>query len=617
MRDIYEDISKRTALCREPLLVIVRPVLMLFHGKWISRFFIGACFLLFILLGKNSACASDILGGYPYKGSYTERVDYLFDLLDSLHRNEEPANIAMHLDRLEVKAREENDRELEYGFRLLKYKQRRDTRGFHMDSALEQELTTLINEIDREDYVFLKIFAMDILSDYYWNLKEYGPSIELELQAYNLFRDIPTGIYPGKFGNLYDLAGKFYHFRDYDNAKKLLLEASKLQPRHDFPSYVVVLNLLGMCYRHQGIYDSAEYYFKEAYKEAADGDVYQGIASGNLGITYYHQQRYEEAIPLLEKDIEYCMKLNETSNATISMAILSDIYLRKKETEKALALANRAHDLIKKEGFWNNYLILDAIYPVLAKIHAARGDHALAYAYADSSLRARENLTKQKSALILAGAQNVVAAQQHMTELQQLENQKRLEVQMRNSLLVGIILLATVALLVINRRKIMYRRRQEKLELEKSLLDADLANAEIQLAQFTKSILEKNELIEKFTAGLEGAPSFNNGTGADLRTENLMQLQASTILTDEQWEDFRKLFEKVHGGYLERLKQKISGLSPAETRFLALSKLRLSNKEMAGMLGIGTDAVRMSKHRLRKRLNLPDEATIEELVETL
>jgi tetratricopeptide (TPR) repeat protein len=617
MRYIDRMISNSPAVFREQFLVKAQLIFMLFFRKRNYRLILNACFLLFLLLGKVSAFATDKVADYPKNGTYTEKIDYLYYFLERLENDSDPADVAIQLDRAESKAREENDREQEYGFRLLKYRHRHHTLNSRKNAELEQELISAINEIDKESYLFLKIFAMRILSDYYWhNLKAYGPSMELELQAYNLYSQIPTAEYPGKFAHMYELASKYYHFKDYNNCKKLLLEACRLQPRYHFPSYDVILNLLGMCYRHQGVYDSAEYYYKEVYKQAPEGSVYKGIASGNLGITYYHQQRYEEAIPLLEEDIDYCLKLHETSNAAISLAVLSDIYFSKKETDKAYALIMQASDLIKKENFWGHYNILEKVYPVMAKIYAARGEQALAYAYADSSLRVKEVLATQKSALILAGAQNVVSAQQHMTEVQQLIDQKKMQILARNSMLAGILLLGTITLLVINRRKIIYRRKQEKLESEKKLLDVELANAGSQLALFTKSIQEKNELIEKFTAGIEQTSAVNEES-AGIRVDTLNRLHESTILTDDEWENFRKMFEKVHGGYLDRLKEKLPGLSPAETRFLALSKLKLNNKEMAGTLGISTDAVRMSRHRLRKKLNLPEESTIDELVEEL
>jgi DNA-directed RNA polymerase specialized sigma24 family protein len=101
------------------------------------------------------------------------------------------------------------------------------------------------------------------------------------------------------------------------------------------------------------------------------------------------------------------------------------------------------------------------------------------------------------------------------------------------------------------------------------------------------------------------------------QTEALSQLRRSAILTDEDWESFRENFDKVHTGFLIRLKAKIPDLSPAETRFLALAKLQLSNKEMAALLGVTADAMRLTRFRLRKKLNLTEDGSLEELVNSI
>jgi DNA-binding CsgD family transcriptional regulator len=93
----------------------------------------------------------------------------------------------------------------------------------------------------------------------------------------------------------------------------------------------------------------------------------------------------------------------------------------------------------------------------------------------------------------------------------------------------------------------------------------------------------------------------------------LEQLHQSVLLTDQGWEEFRQLFEQVHQGYLVRLKEKLPGLSPAEIRLMTLCKLHYTNKEMAAMLGVSTQAIRQLRSRLRRKLNLPEEIDIEEL----
>jgi DNA-binding CsgD family transcriptional regulator len=50
---------------------------------------------------------------------------------------------------------------------------------------------------------------------------------------------------------------------------------------------------------------------------------------------------------------------------------------------------------------------------------------------------------------------------------------------------------------------------------------------------------------------------------------------------------------------------------------MVLAKLKLSNKEMAGMLGVSMQGVRNYKYRLRKKLNLPEDGDIDSLVDII
>ena len=101
------------------------------------------------------------------------------------------------------------------------------------------------------------------------------------------------------------------------------------------------------------------------------------------------------------------------------------------------------------------------------------------------------------------------------------------------------------------------------------------------------------------------------------RTGTINSLLESTILTEEDWKKFRQLFEKVYPGFFIRLKDKMLDLSPTETRLLALTKLQISPKDMSSMLGVSYDAIRKARQRLRKKINLPEEGGLEELVELI
>ncbi len=59
--------------------------------------------------------------------------------------------------------------------------------------------------------------------------------------------------------------------------------------------------------------------------------------------------------------------------------------------------------------------------------------------------------------------------------------------------------------------------------------------------------------------------------------------------------------------------RKMPDLSAADTRLIALTKLQLPPKDMAAMLGVSYDAIKKARQRLRKKINLPEEGSLDEL----
>ena len=154
-------------------------------------------------------------------------------------------------------------------------------------------------------------------------------------------------------------------------------------------------------------------------------------------------------------------------------------------------------------------------------------------------------------------------------------------------------------------------------DLQKQSAVNELQAAQDDLASFAVNIREKNDLLERLTAEMDQLQSHQNHDAIDQRSVTVEQLRQSTILNDLQWETFRQTFDKAYPGYLTRLNQKLPGLSAGELRFLALSKLKLNSKEMAAILGISPGSVRMSRHRVRKKFSLEDDASFEIFIESV
>ena len=259
--------------------------------------------------------------------------------------------------------------------------------------------------------------------------------------------------------------GAYFRYEDFDNALKYLHEALRSYPGIPDAEAAPIYNTIGLSYRKLGIYDSAEHYFRRIYDFALKkkDSAWIGIAQGNIGINYYHQQRYAEAIPLIQQDIRLSLATHQLKNAAGSMYILGAIYYDQYKISESESILHEALAICENRSFWPDYVLAGQLYGQLYKVYAAKNDMRNAYLYADSAIHARDSLEVQFNALSVSRGQEKVEIVQRQLEAEQLASQKQLQEWIRNSLLAGIILLTIIGVLFINRQRL----KQKKLEAEK------------------------------------------------------------------------------------------------------------------------------------------------------
>ena len=158
---------------------------------------------------------------------------------------------------------------------------------------------------------------------------------------------------------------------------------------------------------------------------------------------------------------------------------------------------------------------------------------------------------------------------------------------------------------------------QKKSKTEKELADKELTETRGQLEAYSRALEERDALIENFTAEIGKLQSQENVTARADVYDHLQKLQRATILTDEQWNNFRETFEHVHPGYIGRIKERLPNLTPAEMRIMVLYKLKMDNKQMSAVLGIDTSTVRYHKYNLRKKIEKIAGEPLESVVQKL
>ena len=145
--------------------------------------------------------------------------------------------------------------------------------------------------------------------------------------------------------------------------------------------------------------------------------------------------------------------------------------------------------------------------------------------------------------------------------------------------------------------------QQENLNIQQ-----EMESATAQLKMFTENIIDKTNLVEKLEQQL------NNKTISATEQQLISELSQQTILTEEDWDKFKSLFEKTFPLFFQRLKNTATDITVAEQRMAALSRLQLTTRQMASMLGISVDSVHKTRQRLRKRFTLSNDANIEEYI---
>ena len=388
---------------------------------------------------------------------------------DSLKGAEEFKNI-------EQWASDKGDIQLKYLCRYFQYHYEYVRKEIKKD--IEGNLIQLIKELGETKFNLVQADAYELLANYYWTSKNYAPALENYIYAYSIYSEFSYNDFPHKVECLAEFGGKYYYFRDFATAKKYFLEIDQMLPESDRQKHISQLNTLALCYSNLQEYDSAIYYFHKVELVALNSksEAWVGIISGNLGNIYYMKKKYDEALPMLEKNVELSLKNGVILDAALSYSSIGQIYLLKQDYKKALEYQLKAYDLIKKKNAFNGLVPRTRIYPFLAKAYAANGKMDLAYAFLDTASDAKDTLENQHNIVFVSGVQHKIDVEKHKADLQKTEAELNHQKLFKNSLIVGfLILLLSTSLFFYQKRRISKEKKRSD-ELLLNILPIEVAD---------------------------------------------------------------------------------------------------------------------------------------------
>lgn len=355
-----------------------------------------------------------------------------------------------------------------------------------------------------------------------------------------------------------------------------------------------------------GVLDSFELahsYFEKALPllKKFGGKNTLSTAVANYGLLLSQQGKPEEAIPYFEEAI---LLHEETGNLLGKGKALNNLafaHLKAGRIQQAIKdfneaiVFNQAHDF--PQNIVRNYAGLRNCYDVA-------GDYLKAMDYQELFYNLQDSLIGANTKIAIADLESKYAASQEALKLKEVQNDLLVaeqDAKIRGFLLVVFLISSLLAILFWRQESVRHRAKinenQKNLSVIARLL-AEKNEAKLKLLNASKLLTEKTE------QPADDTPPIEEGL-------NLFDYQ---ILTSEDWAEFKAYFEQSYPGYLQRLRSKYDALTEAEERLFLLLKMNLTSREITNVLGISDSGVKKTRNRLRKKIALGPQESLEDRV---
>lgn len=294
---------------------------------------------------------------------------------------------------------------------------------------------------------------------------------------------------------------------------------------------------------------------------------------------------------------------------------MADWFFEKNQTDSALYYARMVY--LESEKNVLKFGKRGEVCELLAEIYGHQQHWQAAYqlkrqadAYRDSiqGTRVKENIQKEKV------RQEIVRYTFRLRELE-LQQQQHLRITWIVAISMTLLLLLLLVIIYLLRKRAVEEkelREMEKLELT-SKIDDEMDKVDTKNRELSSSMLllmTKNQQIRDLLAFVS-----QESEKGDIVKQTAGQLRGrlQEILREENdWEQFKLHFEQVHPAFFKRLTELHPDLTDNELRLCAYCKINISNKQIAQMLSVQPQTVIIARYRMRKKMNLEKDISLDE-----
>lgn len=461
-------------------------------------------------------------------------------------------------------------------------------------------------------------FANRVIGVANWAKGSYDHGLEYLLDGLRLYRTINDSL---GIGNSLMNIGLIYADRsDFELASRYYWNALEIFRSIEADERIATTyTKLATILIHQGELDTAQKFLDIAVETHGKIRFYYGMAEvlNRFGLLYMAQQIYDSAEICLEHSVELSKKIEDNNGIAKSYIELAEVSLVQNDLGKAedhlfngLNYARRVH----------SHKWLKDIYERLQLIARERGDYRQAVIYYDQYVLEKDSIFNEQTLNNIARLETELATAEQRRQLS-VKEQEILILEQRGELQQSrIIILITLMFIVIllaaligRNRQARARQKEEEANLKAEQAKQDLEMKNRELVSYTVNFVQKNQLFEEM---MESISRLKGQVEIDCRKEliGMERTIKKHLQVDKDWEDFKLRFENLHSGFFDQLLEVKPNLSSNDLRLSALVKMNFSIKEISDMMGISSESVKTARYRLKKKLDLPSEVSINDFL---
>lgn len=462
------------------------------------------------------------------------------------------------------------------------------------------------------------------LGTFFYHQGNYVRATANLLQA---IKKYPADVLPGQLaGTHHNLGVVYFYNRQPVLARRQFELALQLYTRAKDPSGIArVYGSIGQVYEKKGDLDSARIFERLALRQYAAAKDNKGLAKifENIGSIFEDQALYDSARTYFSQ----ALMLNQQNGDLLAQIEvidnLGDIARKTGRYPEALRYYRQAKQLatVNREKYQ-----LNSIYRDLAKTYRLMQQPDSVIAYLELSHDLSDEIYTIENNRQIALMQTLYEVEQKNNEIIQLNAAKRIDMILLLAAVLVIVLTGVLAFLYSSRQRLKLRNQQALHEQNNRIFDArhELVQAELKnrqleeeslkkqlelksqsLSTHTLHLIQKNQMLDELKNELTMLVRDEKRDQKKQLRQVIQKINLS-FSQDDYWEEFRTVFDQVHQEFVARITQAFPNLTAYDLRVIALLKMNINSADMATLLGITPDSLRVARYRLRKKINLKE-----------